>query len=308
MDFGRRVVTGSGGIVADGPAPLTVDVPGGVGVTELLWLGGPVRSVEDPHERTGPGFPLEPPVGGASARIIRLPVSDDWLAVEGDDPAAPGLHSTDTLDFVVVLDGEIVLGMGDGTETVVRAGDVVVQRGARHRWRVVGSGPCTYFVAMLRPDPAVADAPPAFAVTDGAGLRRIVTAGDGFAVGATSVGLVAGGTRLDDLWHTGGPLASVAQGGDPAGGWTLDLPPGGASFRCVEMPPGPKSDAGWHQTPTIDLDVVLSGRLGLDLPGGVTVELGPGDAVLQRGTDHRWFVIGDEPVRFVAVMLGTATA
>jgi len=307
MDFGRRVVTGPAGIVSDGSAPLTVDVPGGVGVTELLWLGGPVATVEDAYERSAPGFPLEPPPGGASARIIRLPASDDWLAVEGDDPSAPGLHATDTLDFVVVLDGEIVLGLGDGTETVVRAGDVVVQRGARHRWRVAGDRPCTYLAAMLRPNPA-ADAPPALTVTPGAGLRRVVTAGDGFVDTTTSVGLAAGGTVLSDVWHTGGPLTSVTQGGDPAGGWTLDLPPGGASFRCVEMPPGPRSDAGWHQTPTVDVDVVLSGRLGLDLPGGVTVELGPGDAVLQRGTDHRWFVIGDEPVRFVAVMLGTATA
>jgi quercetin dioxygenase-like cupin family protein len=307
MNFGRRIVTGPTGIVADGPAPHTVDLPGGVGVSELLWLTGPVATVEDPYDRTEPGFALEPPAGGASVRVIRLPPSGDWLAVEGDDPAAPGMHATDTLDFVIVLDGEIVLGLGDGTETVVRTGDVVVQRGARHRWRVVGDRPCTYLAAMLRPSPA-AEPPPALTVAPGAGLRRVVTAGDGYVDAPTSVGLAAGGTRLDDVWHTGGALTSPVQGGDPAGGWTLDLPPGGASFRVVDMPAGPKSDAGWHQTPTIDVDIVLSGRLGLDLPGDVSVELGPGDAVLQRGTDHRWFVIGDEPVRFAAVMLGTATA
>ncbi|MFA5883115.1 MAG: cupin domain-containing protein [Acidimicrobiia bacterium] len=307
MDFGRRVVTGPDGIVSDGPASLTVDIPGGVGVTELLWLGAPLRTVEDAYERTDAGFPLEPPPGGMSARIIRLPSTGEWLAVEGDDPTTPGLHATDTLDLVVVLDGEIVLGMGDDTESVLRAGDFVVQRGARHRWRVAGDAPCTYFVAMLRPG-ADGGPTPALTVTPGDGLRRLVTEGDSAVERATSVGLAAGGTRLDDVWHTGGPLAAVTQGGDPDGGWTLDLPPGGASFRCVEMPPGPPSDAGWHQTPTVDVDIVLSGRLGLDLPNGVTTELGPGDAVVQRGTDHRWYVVGDEPVRFVAVMLGTATA
>jgi len=69
------------------------------------------------------------------------------------------------------------------------------------------------------------------------------------------------------------------------------------------MEPGPPLEAGWHRTRSIDVDVVLAGRLGLDLAGGDSVELGPGDAVVQRGTDHRWRVIGDEPVQFVAVML-----
>lgn len=306
MAFGRRVVTGPAGIVDDGPSAQTVDLPGGVGVSEVLWLPAPLRSVDDPYERTEPGFPLEPPPGGASARVIRLPAADGWLAVDGDDPAVPGMHTTDTLDLMVVLDGEIVLGMRDGRETTVRAGEFVVQRGTAHRWRVVGDAPCTYFVAMLRPDPA-RPAPPPLAVAPGGGRRRLVTDGDGVIDGATSVGLAAGTTRLDDVWHTGGPLTAPTQGGDPEGDWSLDVPPGAVAFRSVEFAPAPPSDAGWHATPTVDVDVVLSGRLGLDLPDGVSVELGPGDTVVQRGTDHRWYVIGDAPVRFAAVMFALAT-
>ena len=85
MTFGRRVVTGPDGVVSDGPAPLTIDQPGSFGVTELLWLDGPVRTVADGTDRTHRSFPLEPPPGGASSRIIRMPMTGEWLRVDGDD-------------------------------------------------------------------------------------------------------------------------------------------------------------------------------------------------------------------------------
>ncbi len=301
--FGRRVVTADDGIASDGPPPRTVDVAGGIGVAELLWLEGPPADVADGTDRTGGGFPLEPPPGGASARVIRLPPSGDWLRVEGDDDARPGMHATDTLDFVVVLDGEIVLGTGDGRETTIGAGDFVVQRAAPHRWRLAGDEPCTYFVAMLRPDPSQPSVDMTWSVGEVASARRVVTGDDTAVDEPPSCSLEGGTTRLVDVWHTGGPLSRATQGGDPTGPWALEPPPGGAWFRRVDMEPGPPLEAGWHRTRSIDVDVVLAGRLGLDLAGGDSVELGPGDAVVQRGTDHRWRVIGDEPVQFAAVML-----
>ena len=49
------------------------------------------------------------------------------------EPDAPGMHMTDTVDFVVVLSGEAVLELDDGAEVTVRAGDCIVQNGTRHR-------------------------------------------------------------------------------------------------------------------------------------------------------------------------------
>jgi uncharacterized cupin superfamily protein len=43
------------------------------------------------------------------------------------------MHRTQTVDYGIVLDGEVVLVLED-SETVLRAGDVVVQRGTSHRW------------------------------------------------------------------------------------------------------------------------------------------------------------------------------
>ena len=51
------------------------------------------------------------------------------------EPDAPGMHTTDTIDFEVVLDGEVWLELDDGVEVHLRAGDTVVQNGTRHAWR-----------------------------------------------------------------------------------------------------------------------------------------------------------------------------
>jgi mannose-6-phosphate isomerase-like protein (cupin superfamily) len=59
------------------------------------------------------------------------------------DPEVPGMHTTDSLDYVLVVAGEATLDLGGGEQTVVRAGDVVIQNGTRHAWRNNGTEPCT---------------------------------------------------------------------------------------------------------------------------------------------------------------------
>ena len=59
---------------------------------------------------------------------------------------APGMHTTPTIDFEVVLHGEIVLELDDGAEVTLRPGDTVVQNGTRHRWRNEGSMPASLAV------------------------------------------------------------------------------------------------------------------------------------------------------------------
>ena len=57
------------------------------------------------------------------------------------DPSDPGMHTTDTIDFEVVLEGTIVLELDDGAEVTLQPGDTVVQNGTRHRWRNPGDTP-----------------------------------------------------------------------------------------------------------------------------------------------------------------------
>ncbi|TDD64747.1 cupin domain-containing protein [Actinomadura darangshiensis] len=59
------------------------------------------------------------------------------------DPDVPGMHTTDRIDYVMVVSGEVTLDLDDGEQTVLRAGDVVVQNGTRHAWRNHGTETCT---------------------------------------------------------------------------------------------------------------------------------------------------------------------
>jgi quercetin dioxygenase-like cupin family protein len=317
----RRVVTGfdsSGAEVFthDDQAPNTVDV-GPVGVSEVFWTDGSGLHVTDDPDRATPGFPLEPPPGGISVRVIRMPgippgteADETWLRIDGDDPDVPGMHATDTLDLMVMLEGSVVLGLADGERTLT-AGDHVVQRGTPHRWRPADHRGWTYLVAMLRPlddrregalppglrPPAAGDSP----------VRRVVT-GDVTLDGGALTAVGSEFSTLTDLWLTGAPLRSVDQGGDIESGWTLEPVPGGTSFRLVELSPRmPLVDELWHVTATVDVDVIVSGRVRLDLPHDVSTELGPGDVVVQRGTNHRWIALGDEPLRMATVMIAADT-
>jgi mannose-6-phosphate isomerase-like protein (cupin superfamily) len=61
----------------------------------------------------------------------------------------PGMHTTDTTDFEIVLSGQVVLELDDGAEVTLSPGDTVVQNGTRHRWRNPGTAPAVIGVAIV---------------------------------------------------------------------------------------------------------------------------------------------------------------
>jgi mannose-6-phosphate isomerase-like protein (cupin superfamily) len=65
------------------------------------------------------------------------------------EPDAPGMHTTSTIDFEVVLEGEVWLELDDGEEVHLRPGDCVVQNGTRHAWRNHGSVPARLAVFIV---------------------------------------------------------------------------------------------------------------------------------------------------------------
>jgi mannose-6-phosphate isomerase-like protein (cupin superfamily) len=64
------------------------------------------------------------------------------------DPGRPGMHMSDTLDFVYILQGQMYLELDSG-EVLVRQGDAIVGRGGWHNWRVETPEPCTIVSLML---------------------------------------------------------------------------------------------------------------------------------------------------------------
>ena len=102
-------------------------------------------------------------------------------------------------------------------------------------------------------------------------------------------------------------LFTVAPSSTPAPSADLDL---AAAFAQMEdRLPGlaghmEPDSPGMHTTATIDYEFVVSGRCILELDDGATVELGPGDTVVQNGTRHAWRNPYDVPCVLVVVLIG----
>lgn len=169
----RRVVTGHD---ADGKAVFVSDervppvrptlLPGSE--FHRLWGGDeparfPDRGAMPEH---GSYFP---PVGGFRFGFFTLP-PDEGRGVPEDldvsaalaeldellpglaghmEPDDPGMHTTATVDFEVVLSGEVALELDDGAIVHLGPGDTVVQNGTRHRWSNPGSEPAVLAVFIV---------------------------------------------------------------------------------------------------------------------------------------------------------------
>lgn len=72
----------------------------------------------------------------------------------------PGLearmHRTDSIDYIVVMSGEIDMELDNGVEVHIKAGDVMVQRGTIHNWINRGTESCVLAVILIHADPVVA--------------------------------------------------------------------------------------------------------------------------------------------------------
>ena len=74
----------------------------------------------------------------------KLPGMAEVLELEN-----PGMHTTDTVDFDVILSGEVYLELDDGAEVLLKAGDCVVQNGTPHAWRNRSSQNCIIAVTLV---------------------------------------------------------------------------------------------------------------------------------------------------------------
>jgi len=71
---------------------------------------------------------------------------DMAAAREAEDPA---MHRTDTIDHVIILDGEVWLEVDDQEEVLLQRHDIVIQNGTRHAWRNRSDKPVTLAVFMV---------------------------------------------------------------------------------------------------------------------------------------------------------------
>jgi mannose-6-phosphate isomerase-like protein (cupin superfamily) len=163
----RRVVVsngadGKGAVQSDGFAPRAVQyksVPGFA--SALLWStpAAPAVGASVPAVDATPEVKFVP--GPGETRLMFVTFPPDAVMMRADfDPAAPGLaerfemdspgmHTTDSIDYDVVLEGEIVLELDGGKEVLLKAHDVCVQHGTRHAWRNRSDKPATMLFVLV---------------------------------------------------------------------------------------------------------------------------------------------------------------
>jgi mannose-6-phosphate isomerase-like protein (cupin superfamily) len=158
----RRIVTGHDAqgraiIQDDTPPPRVQRIGGDLGpIFYEVWntraTPAPIdRNSDEPAED---GIILLPPKNGTRIRVLDIPPEDKSFSEitpeearrhfeaigaasaashDGSGSRHAFMHRTETVDYGIVLEGEIVLIMDEG-ETTIRAGDIVVQRGTNHGW------------------------------------------------------------------------------------------------------------------------------------------------------------------------------
>lgn len=145
VELVRRVVTGIDrngiSVFLEEEASFTMEHPSGVRTAELWRTVAPFR---DPAEGGAPGdFRVAPLPGGTLFRAGIVPPED------GLKPENFRMHRTATIDYGVVLSGEIWLRLDSGVEAHLRVGDCVVQRGTPHAWRNYSQAPCVMVFASV---------------------------------------------------------------------------------------------------------------------------------------------------------------
>jgi hypothetical protein len=174
----RRVVTGHNAqgkaiFIADGPAPAVFDRgPGATAVTELWETGTtPASNAGNADPTVGGAQRLPPPKNGSKFRVVEYPPDSTRVAAIHASGAAtdanaksegyvrdtankrhPGFHKTATIDYAIVLSGEIYALMDEG-ELLLKAGDVLIQRGTNHAWSNRTGQPCCIAFVLIDADP-----------------------------------------------------------------------------------------------------------------------------------------------------------
>ena len=158
----RRLVTGKRAgksvVLSDGPVPTEHHFEAVPGMASaIIWQTAPSPEV-DVDEAAPVGTPAHPGPGQTVLMVVDIPPDSVMAAPDFDGAAAaaeqiehlpglgerfevdnPGMHTTDSVDYGIVLQGKIWLDLDDGEPTLLEAGDAIVQQRTRHAWRNLGS-------------------------------------------------------------------------------------------------------------------------------------------------------------------------
>ncbi len=171
----HRVVTGHDAdgkaiVASDGPLPTVAEIaaiPGTV-FHEVWSTAGSPAPVDNGADPTVGPLMLPPPPQGTRIRFVDIPPDTAEFLAEGaarmkaafaqigDEKAStvrphsphPLMHRTESVDYGIVIDGEMTLVLDDA-EVLLRPGSVVVQRGTNHAWANRSGRPCRMLFVLV---------------------------------------------------------------------------------------------------------------------------------------------------------------
>src|SRR5579871_5053617 len=158
----RRVVTvvdrdGKAVVLSDGDNPHKVVRPNRGVTSRLLWVTGESPAAMSATDSAAAQVGIAPPDGGTIFRIVDVPPTPSDVEKLGNDymqrqlgdhgpkrsrpPRHPLMHATRTVDYAIIMQGEIDMLLDD-SEIHLKAGDVLIQQGTNHAWVNRGTEPC----------------------------------------------------------------------------------------------------------------------------------------------------------------------
>lgn len=140
----RRIVTGTDAsgkavVILDGEAPNVRRRPSGL-LSTLLWVTDETPAEYSAADRAAREIGIPPPARGSIFRVVEFPPA-------GEQPD-PMMHRTDSVDYGIVLEGEIDMVLDD-SEVRLKAGDVLVQQGTVHGWINRGKISCRVAFVLI---------------------------------------------------------------------------------------------------------------------------------------------------------------
>jgi mannose-6-phosphate isomerase-like protein (cupin superfamily) len=167
----RRVITGHDKngksiVVLDGPPARSIGEDVG-GLFELWNTDGNTINTQDSIDRADDEIILSPPSNGSKFRYFQINPTPEGIPMDiMQDIAAdafdkigaahhridttkhPAMHKTETIDYIILLKGDVTLIL-DQEEVDIKPFDVVVQRGTNHAWVNNGSDPALLIAVLI---------------------------------------------------------------------------------------------------------------------------------------------------------------
>jgi len=151
----RCVITGHASgkstIIQDGPANNVVEHLPELLISDIWVTDTMPVDLEKEVNTKNTLFP-QVPLNGSYFRYVHIPPDTElkkyWPATSNVNSRHPLMHKTETVDYIIILSGELYLILEE-SETLLKPGNIVIQRGTNHAWSNRSNKPCIQLAILL---------------------------------------------------------------------------------------------------------------------------------------------------------------